>query len=76
MIEVDMAFVMKPTFITTKIHAKPPPARLPTAKPPSACAMLNVASRHCHWQRRPAEAPAEGDTPHLPSQINRTTPEI
>ena len=71
MIEVDKAFVTKPTSITIEIHAKPPPAWLLTVVC-WVCAMLNVASRHRRWQRRPAK----GDTPHLPSQINPTTPAI
>jgi hypothetical protein len=66
--EEGIAFEMKPTFITTEIKGKPPPARLPTAEG-SAYVVLNVASRHCRWQRRPTVALAKGDTPHLLCKI-------
>jgi hypothetical protein len=46
--EEGIAFEMKPTFITTEMHGKSPPARLPTAEG-SAYAVLNVTSRHRRW---------------------------
>jgi hypothetical protein len=33
--EEDIAFETMPTFITTEMHGKPPPAQLPTAEPPA-----------------------------------------
>jgi hypothetical protein len=73
--EEGIAFETKPTFIATEMHGKPPPAWLPTAEG-SAYAVLNVTSRHRRWQRRPAAAGAEGDSPHLRCKINPTSPEI
>jgi hypothetical protein len=73
--EEGITFKTKPTFITTEMHGKPPPARLPTAED-SAYAVLNVTSRHRWWQSRPVAAVAEGDSPHLRCKINPTSPEI
>jgi hypothetical protein len=53
--EEGITFETKPTFITTEMHGKPPPARLPIAEG-STYAVLNVTSRHSRWQRRPAAA--------------------
>jgi hypothetical protein len=73
--EEGITFETKPTFITTEMHGKPPPARLPTAEG-STYAVLNVTSRHRRWQRWPAAAGAEGDSPHLNCKINPTSQEI
>jgi hypothetical protein len=73
--EEGIAFETKPTFITIEMHGKPPPTRLPTGEG-STYAVLNVTSRHRRWQRRPAAAVAEGDSPHLRCNINPTSSEI
>jgi hypothetical protein len=73
--EEGIAFQTKPTFITTEMHGKPPPARLPT-KEGSANVVLNVTSCHHQWLRRPAAAVAQGDSPHLRCKINPTSSEI